>query len=80
MEAFRAERRDEIAWEMWFELDQIYIVIIPADADMAHIYRTKEELNGVFVQPIPLNVLSDISKEYLNADNRKLGSELRRRS
>src|SRR4030067_305718 len=28
---------NEIAWEMWFELEEIYIVIITADADMANI-------------------------------------------
>src|SRR3990170_4143690 len=71
---------NEIAWEMWFELEQTYIVIITADADMASIYRTKEEVDEVFVKPVPLDVLSEISKKYLNSDNRILGSELRRRS
>lgn len=71
---------NEIAWEMWFELEQTYIVIITADADMASIYRTKEEVDEVFVKPVPLDVLSEISKKYLNSDNRKLGSEIRRRS
>lgn len=71
---------NEIAWEMWFELEQTYIVIITADADMANIYRTKEEVDEVFVKPIPLDVLSEISGKYLNADQRKLSSELNRRS
>ena len=71
---------NEIAWEMWFELDKTYIVIITADADMASIYRTKEEVDEVFVKPVPLDVLSEVSKRYLNSDDRKLGSELRRRS
>jgi DNA-binding response OmpR family regulator len=71
---------NEIAWEMWFELDKTYIVIITADADMANIYRTKEEVDDVFVKPVPLDVLSEISKKYLNSDNRKLGSEIRRRN
>jgi response regulator of citrate/malate metabolism len=71
---------NEIAWEMWFELEQTYIVIITADADMASIYRTKEEVDDVFVKPVPLDVLSEISKKYLNSDNRKLGSEIRLRS
>jgi two-component system OmpR family response regulator len=70
---------NEIAWEMWFELDKTYIIIITADADMANIYRTKEEIDDVFVKPVPLDVLSGISKRYLNADNRKLGSEITRR-
>jgi DNA-binding NtrC family response regulator len=71
---------NEIAWEMWFELEQTYIVIITADADMASIYRTKEEVDEVFVKPVPLDVLSEISKKYLNSDDRKLSSEIRRRS
>lgn len=70
---------NEIAWEMWFELDQTYIVIITADADMANIYRTKEEIDEVFVKPIPLDVLSEISRKYLAADQRKLGAGLQRR-
>jgi DNA-binding response OmpR family regulator len=71
---------NEIAWEMWFELEQTYIVIITADADMANIYRTKEEVDEVFVKPIPLDVLSEISRKYLTTDQRKLGSKLQRRS
>ena len=69
---------NEIAWEMWFELAETHIIIITADADMASIYRTKEEVDEVFVKPVPLDVLSEISKKYLNSENRKLGSELRR--
>ena len=71
---------NEIAWEMWFELEHTYIVIITADADMAHIYRNKQEVDEVFVKPIPLDVLGDISTKYLKAESRKLGSELRTRS
>jgi two-component system, OmpR family, response regulator BaeR len=71
---------NEIAWEMWFELEQTYIVIVTADADMASIYRIKEEVDEVFVKPVPLDVLSEISKKYLYSDERKLGTELRRRS
>ena len=70
---------NEIAWEMWFELEQTYIVIITADADMANIYRTKEEVDEVFVKPIPLDVLSEISRKYLSEEPRKLSSELKRR-
>ncbi len=71
---------NEIAWEMWFELDKTYIVIVTADADMAHIYRTKEEIDEVFVKPLPLDVLKDISRKYLESGNRKLGLELKRRN
>ena len=70
---------NEIAWEMWFELEQTYIVIITADADMANIYRTKEEVDEVFVKPIPLDVLSAVAKRYLSADQRELSSQLKRR-
>ena len=70
---------NEIAWEMWFELGQTYIVIITADADMANIYRTKEEVDEVFVKPIPLDVLSAVAKRYLSADQRELSSQLKRR-
>ncbi len=71
---------NEIAWEMWFELDKTFIVIVTADADMANIYRTKEEIDEVFVKPLPLDVLKDISKQYLEAGNRKLGFDLKRRN
>jgi DNA-binding NtrC family response regulator len=70
---------NEIAWEMWFELEQTYIVIITADADMANIYRTKEEVDEVFVKPIPLDVLSEVAKRYLSVDHRELSSQLKRR-
>lgn len=71
---------NEIAWEMWFELEQTHIIIITADADMANIYRTKEEVDEVFVKPVPLDVLKDISSQYLDADNRKLSSKLKHRA
>ena len=64
---------------MWYELEQSYIVIITADADMATIYRTKEEVDEVFVKPIPLDVLGEISRKYLNAEGRTLSSQLKRR-
>jgi DNA-binding response OmpR family regulator len=71
---------NEIAWELWFELEKTYIVIITADADMANIYRTKDEVDEVFVKPVPLDVLRDLSKQYLISEERKLNSGLRRRS
>lgn len=71
---------NEIAWEMWFELDESHIMIITADADMANIYRTKEEVDEVFVKPVPLEVLRDISRQYLDSDNRQLSSNLKRRA
>ncbi len=70
---------NEIAWEMWFELEQTSIIIITADADMASIYRTKEEVDEVFVKPIPLDVLRDISRKYLKSNDRKLNTKLKRR-
>lgn len=71
---------NEIAWELWFELEKTYIVIITADADMANIYRTKDEVDEVFVKPVPLDVLRDLSKQYLTSEERKLNAGLRRRS
>ena len=71
---------NEIAWEMWFELDGTHIIIITADADMANIYRTKEEVDEVFVKPVPLEVLRDITRQYLDSDDRTLSSELNPRS
>ncbi len=70
---------NEIAWEMWFELEQTSIIIITADADMASIYRTKEEVDEVFVKPVPLDVLRDIARKYLDSDDRKLSSQLKSR-
>lgn len=71
---------NEIAWEMWFELEETHIIIITADADMANIYRTKEEVDEVFVKPVPLDVLKDISKQYLDSGSRQLSSNLKRRA
>jgi DNA-binding response OmpR family regulator len=71
---------NEIAWEMWFELDQTHIIIITADADMANIYRTKEEVDEVFVKPVPLDVIRDVTKQYLDIGKRDVSSELTRRS
>ena len=71
---------NEIAWEMWFELDQTHIIIITADADMANIYRTKEEVDEVFVKPVPLDVIRDATRRYLDTGKRDLSSELTRRS
>ena len=71
---------NEIAWEMWFELDETYIIIITADGDMANIYKTKEEVDEVFVKPVPLDVLKDVIRKYLNADQRKLDTHLKRRA
>ena len=71
---------NELAWEMWFELDQTHIIIITADADMASIYRTKQEVDEVFVKPVPLDVIRDVSKRYLDAGKRDLSSELTQRS
>lgn len=70
---------NEIAWEMWFEMEETYIVIITADADMANIYRTKDEVDEVFVKPVPLDVLSEISRQYLNSGKRKLNPRIKRR-
>ena len=71
---------NEIAWEMWFELDQTHIIIITADADMASIYRTKQEVDEVFVKPVPLDVIRDVAKGYLDSGKRDLSSELTSRS
>jgi DNA-binding response OmpR family regulator len=70
---------NEIAWELWFELDETHIVIITADADMANIYKTRAEVDEVFVKPVPLDVLRDIAKQYLDSGSRNLGSEIKRR-
>ena len=71
---------NEIAWEMWFELDQTHIIIVTADADMASIYRTKQEVEEVFVKPVPLDVIRDVTKRYLDSGKRDLSSELTSRS
>src|SRR5215510_5851211 len=66
---------NEIAWELWFELEQTHIVMITADADMANIYRNKAEVDEVFVKPVPLDVLRDATLQYLTADQRRLNSD-----
>jgi DNA-binding response OmpR family regulator len=71
---------NELAWELWFELDETYIIIITADVDMANIYRTKEEVDEVLVKPVPLDVLRDITRQYLDSDHRKQNFDLKHRS
>ena len=71
---------NEIAWEMWFQLEQTHIIIITADADMANIYKNKQEVDEVFVKPVPLDVLRDITAQYLDSDQRNLSSDLQHRS
>jgi len=57
---------NEIAWEMWFSLEDSSIIIITADEEMAAIYQNKEGVDNVLIKPVPLDILSDLVRPYLN--------------
>ena len=57
---------NEIAWEMWFSLEDSSIIIITADTEMAAIYQNKDGVDDVLIKPIPLDVLKDLVKPYLS--------------
>jgi hypothetical protein len=47
---------------------------------MANIYKTKEEVDEVFVKPVPLDVLRDLAQKYLESGTREVSSEIQRKS
>lgn len=57
---------NEIAWEMWFSLENTSIIIITADEEMAAIYQNKEGVDNVLIKPVPTDVLADLVRPYLS--------------
>ena len=56
----------EIAWEIWFSLEDSRIIIIAADTAAAAIYQNKEGVDRVLIKPIHLDVLKDLVRPYLS--------------
>jgi DNA-binding response OmpR family regulator len=57
---------NEIAWEMWFSLENTSIIIITADEEMAAIYQNKDGVDNVLIKPVPTDVLADLVRPYLS--------------
>jgi CheY-like chemotaxis protein len=71
---------NEVAWHLWLELDQTYIIIITGYDDYREIYGPMEEIDKVYVKPVPLDILADEAKKYLNLSvKRKLSTDIKPR-
>jgi CheY-like chemotaxis protein len=68
---------NEVAWHLWFELDQTYIIIITGYDNYKEIYGPMQEIDKVYVKPVPLDILADEVKKYLNVPGqRKLSTDI----
>lgn len=58
---------NELAWEMWFELDQTHIIIITNYQEFVSMYEGREEVNEVYLKSnVTLQFLAETTKKYLN--------------
>lgn len=73
---------NELAWEMWFELDQTYIIIITNYQEFVNMYESREEVDEVYLKStVTLQFLAETTKKYLyKKGKRKIsgGIKLRR--
>lgn len=67
---------NEIAWELWFERDQTYIIVVTADPEMANIHRGRSEMDYVFTKPLPLDYLTDLAKQLIGTKKRKVSNKI----
>ena len=72
---------NELAWEMWFELDQTYIIIITNYQEFINIYEGREEVDEVYLKSnVTLQFLAETTKKYLNkTSKRKISDEMKLR-
>jgi DNA-binding response OmpR family regulator len=56
----------EIAWEMWFSLEDTRIIIIAPDQKTAAIYQNKGGVDRVLIKPFSLDELTKIVRPYTN--------------
>jgi CheY-like chemotaxis protein len=71
---------NEVAWHLWLELDQTYIIIITGYDNYKEIYGPMPEIDRVYVKPVPLDILADEAKKYLNVSGkRKLSTDIKPR-
>ena len=63
---------NELAWEMWFELDQTYIIIITNYQEFVNIYEGREEVAEVYLKSnVTLQFLAETTKKYLNKKSKR---------
>ena len=72
---------NELAWEMWFELDQTYLIIITNYQEFVNIYEGREEVDEVYLKSnVTLQFLAETTKKYLNkSSKRKISDQIRSR-
>ena len=72
---------NELAWEMWFELDQTYIMIITNYQEFVTMYEGREEVDEVYLKSnVTLQFLAETTKKYLNKKGkRKISDKIKLR-
>ena len=60
------QQNQEIAWEMWFNVDSSRIIIIAPDKKTAAIHQNKDEVDRVLIKPFSLEELTGIVLPYRN--------------
>ena len=72
---------NELAWEMWFELDQTYIIIITNYQEFVTMYEGRAEVDEVYLKSnVTLQFLAETTKKYLNKKSkRKISNEIKLR-
>jgi len=72
---------NELAWEMWFELDQTHIIIITNYQEFVNMYEGREEVDEVYLKSnVTLQFLAETTKKYLNkTSKRRISNEIKMR-
>ena len=72
---------NELAWEMWFEFDQTYIIIITNYQEFVNIYEGREEVDEVYLKSnVTLQFLAETTRKYLNKKSkRKISDKIKLR-
>lgn len=63
---------NEIAWEMWYELDQTYIIVVTADPEMAQIHQGRTRTDYSFTKPLSLEYLTQLAGELKGTARREV--------
>ena len=67
---------NELAWEMWFELDQTYIIIITNYQEFVNMYEDREEVDEVYLKSnVTLQFLAGTTKKYLSKKSKRKMSD-----
>jgi hypothetical protein len=69
---------NELAWQMGFEMDQTYIIIITNYQEFVNMYEGREEVDEVYLKAnVTLQFLAETAKKYLNnKSKRKISDEI----